>query len=390
MCEVGAQERWGFGRTRRELLRDAAVLGAGLMAPWLWGGPARAQGAGSGPERLPIGRQAGRKYPDVVRIGYQPSLCQVSSALVPYQTVERNLGVNVEWKLFPSGPPEVQAMASGQLDVAYIGVPPVFVGVDKGVPIKVVAAVCQEDPRLMGPAHFKDLREAGSLEAVAHQFRGKTVATLARGSVEDAIARAFFDRAGMVEGKDYTILNYTGGRAGLDQMIQKGEVVGTVEVGWLLTPWVKSGRMKVLVEARDLWPDSPCCCLAVTEKLLEEYPDFVEDYLRVNVAGAHFILAYPQEFAETASRFIKYPEPLAYEALVMSPHQDALITPEYVAASMRFIGVLQKAGFIRRELKESDVFYLDLIRKVHPEPYHMGLGSIRPSAELHRTVTGAA
>jgi NitT/TauT family transport system substrate-binding protein len=66
-----------------------------------------------------------------LRIGYQPSTHQMAEVtamakgwwqqdLAPYGIV------NVSDKVFPSGPPEMQAMLAGELDVAYVGAAPVL------------------------------------------------------------------------------------------------------------------------------------------------------------------------------------------------------------------------------------------------------------------------
>lgn len=61
-----------------------------------------------------------------LRIGYQPSTHQMAEITAMskgwWQQDLAPFGVeNVSDKVFPSGPPEMQAMLAGELDVAYVG-----------------------------------------------------------------------------------------------------------------------------------------------------------------------------------------------------------------------------------------------------------------------------
>ena len=40
-------------------------------------------------------------------------------------------GLAATWRLFPSGPDIISAMQRGDLDLGYIGLPPVIIGIDK-------------------------------------------------------------------------------------------------------------------------------------------------------------------------------------------------------------------------------------------------------------------
>ncbi len=48
-------------------------------------------------------------------------------------------GLDVEWKRFGSGGAAREALASGDIDAAFMGIPPFLIGWDKGVPAKIAA-----------------------------------------------------------------------------------------------------------------------------------------------------------------------------------------------------------------------------------------------------------
>jgi len=73
-----------------------------------------------------------------LRIGYQPSTHQVAEmvAMEKGWWLEdlKPFGVtNVEEYEFPSGPPEMQSMLGGSLDVAYVGTAPPITAIAQGL-----------------------------------------------------------------------------------------------------------------------------------------------------------------------------------------------------------------------------------------------------------------
>jgi NitT/TauT family transport system substrate-binding protein len=61
------------------------------------------------------------------------------------------------------------------------------------------------------------------------------------------------------------------------------------------------------------------------------------------------------------------------DTLRLSPRYCAQLTDAYIAASMEFVKVLRKLGYIRREISQDEIFDLSLIRKIHPGKDHYGL-----------------
>jgi NitT/TauT family transport system substrate-binding protein len=60
------------------------------------------------------------------------------------------------------------------------------------------------------------------------------------------------------------------------------------------------------------------------------------------------------------------------ECYRVSPRYCAALSPEFVAATMRFAEVLHGLGYTRRVLAMAEVFDRRFIDRVHPEPPHYG------------------
>ena len=82
-----------------------------------------------------------------LRIGYQPSTHQIAEMVAMdkgwWEEDLKRFGIErVMDKEFPSGPPEMNAMLSGEIDVAYVGTaPPITAIANAGLDAKIVAAV---------------------------------------------------------------------------------------------------------------------------------------------------------------------------------------------------------------------------------------------------------
>ena len=127
----------------------------------------------------------------VVRIGYQKS----GAFLLVKQdgSLEKKLaplGYGVEWREFPSGPPIVEAINAGALDIAHSGDAPLIFAQSAGVPFVYfgVSAISPESSGIVVP---KD----SPLRALA-ELRGKKVA-FAKGSSAHYLVALALEKAGL-------------------------------------------------------------------------------------------------------------------------------------------------------------------------------------------------
>ncbi len=115
----------------------------------------------------------------------------------------RKAGIDAEWKLFASGPDIVKAFENKEIDLGYIGLPPVIIGVARGIPFKCIAGGHVEGTVMLAQKEFKGLDEAGDIKQVLGQFEGKAIGTPPKGSIHDVIARDLVESLGLgIEGKN--------------------------------------------------------------------------------------------------------------------------------------------------------------------------------------------
>lgn len=212
-----------------------------------------------------------------LRIGYQPSTHQMAEItamskgwwqqdLAPY-------GVqNVSDKVFPSGPPEMQAMLAGELDVAYVGAAPVLSAIATGLDAKIVAGVNSQGSDLVVR---NDLVYTGP-----QSLRGTTIGTFPPGSIQDTVLRDWLKKNNLTPDKDLFIKGMTPGDA------VTAILAGKVDAIFLPTPSpstvVNQGKGKIVVHSGEMYPNHTCCVLVVSGKLIREHPEIVRQIIRTN------------------------------------------------------------------------------------------------------------
>ncbi|MCK4399214.1 MAG: ABC transporter substrate-binding protein [Methanophagales archaeon] len=123
-----------------------------------------------------------------IRIGYQPSTHQIAHMTAMekgwWEEDLKMFGVEkVTDQEFPSGPPEMQAMLNGEIDVAFVGVAPFIAAIDDGLDAKIVAGIQTNGSHLA-------LRP-GINYTSPEDLRGLKIATFPFCSVMDIVLQAF-------------------------------------------------------------------------------------------------------------------------------------------------------------------------------------------------------
>jgi sulfonate transport system substrate-binding protein len=128
----------------------------------------------------------------VFRVGYQKS--SVALTLLKAQGLLEQrlapLGYGVDWAIFTSGPPILEALNAGAVDFAFTGEPPPIFAQAAGVPV-VYAAATQPSPRAVAI-----LTEPGSGIKAVTDLRGRKVA-VAKGSSAHYLLVAAVQHAGL-------------------------------------------------------------------------------------------------------------------------------------------------------------------------------------------------
>lgn len=230
-----------------------------------------------------------------LRIGYQPSTHQVAEMvameegwwladLSPFGIVK------VEDFEFPSGPPEMQAMLGGNLDIAYVGAAPPISAIAQGLDAKIVAAVQMNGSDLVVRPEV-DYEGPKSLVGLA-------VGTFPPGSIQDTVFKKWLQDNG-VNPAEIDIKSMGPGDATtaisakrLDAVFLPHPAPSIIELG---------GNGRTVVASGEMWPNHACCCLVVSGKLMREEPELVEQIIKTHIKATEYINENPERAAEIYS-----------------------------------------------------------------------------------------
>lgn len=300
-----------------------------------------------------------------LRIGYLSTLYHTSFILKGSHHTERNLGLRIAWRLFPSGPAMIEAFERGEIDLGYMGLPPAMIGIGRGLKIKCVAGGHVEGTVLVGAGGCCAMNTAKDTLA---QFSGKAIGTPGAGSIHDIILRRLIDESGFHG--EIAVKNYEWADFILDALLD-GEIDGGCGTPSLAVLAVRRMGARIVLPPSMMWPWNPSYGIIATEGLIQNSPSLLLDFLELHEDACKLLRENPKETAGLVHSVMRViDEGFALEVIEISPKYCAAIPNEYIESSMAFVPALREMGYLTRELETEDVFFTGAIKRVHPGRHH--------------------
>jgi NitT/TauT family transport system substrate-binding protein len=247
--------------------------------------------------------------PPQLRLGYFPNITHSQALIgVARGDFQSALGpVALKPQLFNAGPSVIEALFSGQIDIAYIGPNPAINGYikSKGMALRIVAGATSGGASLVVRAN-----RASGFPA---SLKGAKLASPQLGNTQDVALRIFLKHHNL-EASVLPLENSL-----IFDAFRKGDVDGA----WVPEPWasrlvVDVGAVRV-VDERTLWPDGqfPTAVVIVSTALLKSHPDWVRTFLKVHRTITEWELANPEAARKLTNQ--------AIETLTGKPLSDPVI-----------------------------------------------------------------
>lgn len=305
--------------------------------------------------------QFGRRGLTQLKIGYQPSTHQIAhmTAMEKGWWKEDLARFGIEEIIdyeFSSGPPEMQAMLAGDIDIAYVGATPPITAIYEGLDAKIVAGVQIQGSHLV-------LRPE-TIYTGSDDLKGLKISTLPPGSIQDTVLKKWLVNNELDPNSDLEIVGMGAGDA------VSAIAAGAVDGAFLPHPSPAiveldgSGRM--VVSSGEMWPNHTCCCMVASGRLIREYPEVVEQIIRTHIEATSYNMNNPEEAAEIyASKvgldieYVQYSLDTWDGYWVSNPHIGINITMEYA----KVIYELNKPRYERVLMKE-EIFDTSLYDRI--------------------------
>jgi NitT/TauT family transport system substrate-binding protein len=303
-----------------------------------------------------------------LRIGHLSTAYHTAFILMGGDWVEKRMQIEADWRLFPTGPEMIKAFTRKELDIGYIGLPPAMIGIDKGLEIRCVAGGHVEGTVFTATRNYRTLSELGTMGRVLSQFNGRTIGTTTRGSIHDVIIRRLIDQAGLQE--KMHVKNFEWADFILEAMEQK-EVDGGCGTPPLAVLAAKYLGGRIVLPPSIMWSHSPSYGITATLETIRDSPDMLEGFLGLHEEACNLARENPQEAAEMATKAIGILDTnFLLDVLKVSPKYCASLPKEYVESALSFVPVLQGMGYISKPLAKEDVFWTEIIDRIHKEKPH--------------------
>ncbi|WP_201799892.1 ABC transporter substrate-binding protein [Andreprevotia sp. IGB-42] len=231
------------------------------------------------------GTRAADKPP--LRIGWVYAMANAPAIIADKKGFYAAEGLKVEVKSFGDGPIVQQALAAGELDIAYIGAPPVYQWFSRGLDSRIIAKVNY------GQAAVIADRSEG-VKTVA-DLKGKKLAGVAKGSGMDVLLRGFVlkEIGGLDPEKDLDIVSMPPANMAVALQNQQVDAIFTWEP--FASESLLSGRGRLVLDVNQKLPNYPWYVIMAPTKTLKERPDDTVKVLRAHIRAIEFLQKNPDE-----------------------------------------------------------------------------------------------
>lgn len=170
------------------------------------------------------------------------------------------------------------AMASGEVDVGYVGIAPVLSSVAKGVPVKVISSAQTEGSGIVVT------KESGITSAA--DLKGKSIATPGEASIQYVLL-SYYLKQNNLSTKDLNVSAM--------KVPSMNDALKTKQIDGIITfqPYVSiaandSGNV-VLENSSGMLPNHPCCVVVASDDFIKNHNDTVKDIIAIHANATKFI-----------------------------------------------------------------------------------------------------
>lgn len=301
-----------------------------------------------------------------MNIGYLSTIYH-TSILIKNQFKEIE-SESLNWNLYPTGPAMVKGFSEGEIDLGYIGIPPVIIGIENGLKLKCVAGGHVEGSIMVANENFKGYDEVNDVKELISQFKGKIIGLPSKGSIHDVIFREIRHNASLEN--EIKIKNYNWPDL-IPYALEENEIDAIVGTPAIAVTASKIFKIKNVIPPQYLWPYNPSYGIVVKEQILEEKLEFLKKFLVLHEKMCNMLRTQVEEAANIATKELGLKNPdFASQTFKISPKYCASLPQEYIKSTMRFIPVLKKLGYLNSNIEKENIFQPKIIENLHPQHPH--------------------
>ena len=310
-----------------------------------------------------------------IRVAFFPSVVHAVPIIgMETQTFANNLDddLDIQVKIFDSGPQVIESIFSNSVDIAYVGPGPVINGFLKsdGNDLKILAGAAS------GGASFVIQKNSG-LDLIEN-YSGKRIAAPQISNTQDVSLRHYLAENGLKpaeKGGDVFVLNIA--NPDIYTLFAKGDIDGA----WVPEPWatmlVEELNGVRLFDENEFWPENQFSSVLLIGRsdYIEKNPEIIKKWITANEKTVQWINNHPDESKKLYNQFLK-----SYMGRTLPPNiveisfSNIIITSEPLENSVHtFAERADALGYLGRDGYTLDgIFYHENISVTSNEENHNG------------------
>ena len=240
-----------------------------------------------------------------IRIAFFPSIIHAVPIIgMENQTFSENLDtdLDIQVKIFDSGPQVIESIFSNSVDLAYVGPGPVINGYLKsdGKDLKILASAAN------GGASFVIQKNSG-LESIEN-YPGKRIAAPQISNTQDVSLRHYLAENGLIsaeKGGDVFVLNIS--NPDIYTLFAKGDIDGA----WVPEPWATMLVEELdgirLFDENEFWPENKFSSVLLIGRAdyIEKNPEIIKKWIDANEKTVKWINDNPTQSKKLYNEFHK-------------------------------------------------------------------------------------
>ncbi|WP_405268667.1 ABC transporter substrate-binding protein [Methanobrevibacter sp.] len=215
---------------------------------------------------------------DTVKIGYLPSDHDAALFVADQQGLYEEKNISVELVQFNNGGDLMTAMASGDVDVGYVGISPVLSSVAAGVPAKVISAAQTEGSGIV-VTDDSGISSAGDLA-------GKTIATPGEASIQHVLLSYYLKQNGL----SLDDINESAMKVpSINDALKTNNIPGAITFQPYVSIAEANDNIEELADSSEILPGHPCCVVVASEDFINNHEDAAKEIVAIHENATAFI-----------------------------------------------------------------------------------------------------
>ncbi len=304
--------------------------------------------------------------PAKLRIGWVFAMANAPALIAKEKGYFKEEGLDVEILSFTSGPIVHQALAAGELDMAYIGSPPVYHWYSRGLKGQIIAKVNYGQAAVLA-------RKEGDINSL-EDLKGHKLAGVRKGSGMDVLLRGYVlgEAAKLIPDEDVQIVPMPPGNMG------SSVEASVTDAAFIWEPFTSQylirGKTKVIFDVNEALPKYPWyIIMALPDTLKDKRPAVIKalrahkkavDFLNSSPDAGNDIIAAAFKLEEvTDENGVKHPGTAIVAAARSRLGWEWNITDADKAFIQRLMDYSYSLGYIKQALNADDLIDQSLARE---------------------------